>query len=971
MDWKAILADLRAHLPPGEGSGPVRGSLRWLEAEMRERGANPASLRNIVYRDIGTPRDKAALASILNDLAKLAGRPELGPHSAPVAAPLPDELELLGRSKKRAFKQFVSGVRAGRAPRLIVSGRAGAGKTILLSQVERALLELQVPVRRLALAGEAGPVLGLPHLVGQSFAALGQAQTDAARAALPDHGALLVRVTRELSFAGGPPRDPLGRTVTPARWAQEQLLRRAPDGVAVLLAVEDPEGLDEQGTELIELRPPSPAEARTYLMGRLGVTRAEADRLVAETGRHLDRLALLGSLGSDTGEWAPGGIADLMADRDARALAEATAALQTLLPPGHPIPGPVLEAALGSDVSSLPAHARALVRGADGGWLPSAALQAAWPQVSPAARLAALRHVAGAEGTVDSGLRMSALAAVGDWAALATLVTRHPDDARHLPPLWPAIRQSAQGTQLETLARAVVGHHAGRGEYGHPRLRDGLFTLLESDRDVVRAWARVKLAESSLEAGNIEAAHLQLAHADVAAVLEPVTSLEPWARAAQADALLVEAALARWQGDLETATRKASDPRAEHGGPRALLWRGLIAKDAGRWPEALTALRAVPLSSPLLSGRARYQEGDLMLRLGLPGAGLRALDDAASRLEVAGGTAEELARVLARSGTALRRLGRAREGLERLGRALALLPQDLPRYGDAVPRARLLSEAAPAHLALGQPEEALRVAGEALALLSRSDGRRAEAGYRQRRTLLRVALAYLTRGLGRCYLQPLSGATCDSPDLAHARQLMDQLLLHGADASDRDLILRLDLHLSRALAEPDAQRAMQDASAGLSLARHPYEEAQARAVHADAQWRAGQPDQALAEINRAYALLRRVPGAVQDSSFPASISEVDPGLQAQLLTLEARIAVMDGTRTLLWLRDALQADGLAPFRTGVWREVGLTLETAHPGARDVVLTLHPAADLQVLRLSDALVQAEESLCGSRPRVGPS
>lgn len=48
MDWKAILADLRAHLPPGEGSGPVRGSLRWLEAEMRERGANPASLRNIV-----------------------------------------------------------------------------------------------------------------------------------------------------------------------------------------------------------------------------------------------------------------------------------------------------------------------------------------------------------------------------------------------------------------------------------------------------------------------------------------------------------------------------------------------------------------------------------------------------------------------------------------------------------------------------------------------------------------------------------------------------------------------------------------------------------------------------------------------------------------------------------------------------------------------------------------------------------
>ncbi|MFD1730454.1 hypothetical protein ACFSC4_04125 [Deinococcus malanensis] len=701
------------------------------------------------------------------------------------------------------------------------------------------------------------------------------------------------------------------------------------------------------------------------------MTRAEADRLVAETGRHLDRLAMLGSLGSGAGEWAPGGLADLMADRDARALAEATAALQSLVPSGQPIPGPLLSAALGTNIGALPAHARALVRGDDGGWTPSAALKATWSQVSPAARLAALRHVAGAEGTLEAGLRMAALAAVGDWAALSTLATRHPDDARHLPPLWPAIRQSAQGTELESLARAVVGHHAGRGEYGHPRLRDGLFSLLESDRDVVRAWARVKLAESSLESGNIEAAHLQLAHADVAAVLEPGAPLEPWARAAQADALLVEAALARWQGDLETATLKASDPRAEHGGPRALLWRGLIAKDAGRWPEALTALRAVPQSSPLLSGRARYQEGDLMLRLGLPGAGLQALDDAARRLELAGGTAEEQARVLARSGTALRRLGLAREGLERLNRALGLLPHDSPRHGDAVPRARLLSEAAPVYLALGRPDEALGVASEALALLAHSDGRRAEASYRQRRTVLRVALAYLTRGLGRCYLQPLSGATSDGPDLTHARQLMDQLLQHDADTSDRDQILRLDLHLSRSLAEPDPARAVQDASTGLALASHPYEEAQARAVHADALWRDGQPEEALAEVNRAYALLRRVPLAVHGSTFPSGTTDVDPGLQAQLLALEARITIRDGVRTLLWLRDALQVPGLGPFRRGVWREVGLTLERVHPQASAVVLTLHPAADLQVLRLPDALVQAEDSLCAGHVPATPS
>ena len=72
MDWKAVLSDLRAHLPPG-GGGVVRGSLRWLEAEMRASGANPSSVRNIIYRDVGTPADKAALRAVLAGLAVVPG----------------------------------------------------------------------------------------------------------------------------------------------------------------------------------------------------------------------------------------------------------------------------------------------------------------------------------------------------------------------------------------------------------------------------------------------------------------------------------------------------------------------------------------------------------------------------------------------------------------------------------------------------------------------------------------------------------------------------------------------------------------------------------------------------------------------------------------------------------------------------------------------------------------------------------
>lgn len=117
MDWKAALAEIRAALPPGSGAGGVqRGSLRWLEAELGARGGNPAALRNIVYRDVGTAADKRLLAELLRELAQEAGlRLDLGaPEQEP--APLPPELELLGRSKKRVYKQFLAGVRAGRTP---------------------------------------------------------------------------------------------------------------------------------------------------------------------------------------------------------------------------------------------------------------------------------------------------------------------------------------------------------------------------------------------------------------------------------------------------------------------------------------------------------------------------------------------------------------------------------------------------------------------------------------------------------------------------------------------------------------------------------------------------------------------------------------------------------------------------------------------------------------------------------------
>ncbi|PNY82776.1 hypothetical protein CVO96_00400 [Deinococcus koreensis] len=963
MDWRAVLTDLRAHLPAPTSGRQVRGSLRWLEAEMLAQGANPAALRNIVYRDVGTPQDKAALRSILAELAQEVGRPLPGAVTPAPPPALPEGLELLGRSKKRAYRQFLAGVRAGRAPRLIVTGRAGAGKTVLLGGVAQALEAAGVAVRRLSLSGDAAPTLALGESRGGAYAVQAQAQADAARRAVPEAGVWLIRVTDDLHFAGEPPRDLQGRPIPAARWAVDALLERAPAGVGVLLALESRRGLDSLQHEVIELTPPTRAEARRYLMARLGVPAQEADALVRDTGRHLDRLTLLVSLRS-----GDPGAGHLLSDPDTRRLVEASAALHAadLGRGDQPWPGALLRAALGQEPRRLPPHARALLRGSeDAGWSPSPVLQAAWPAVSLEARQRGLERLADAEPGADPSspadqeallpVRLGAMALLGDWAGLAAWVGTHPDDSRHLPPLWPLIRQSAGGTERETLARAVVSHHAGRGEYTESRIRDALFTLLESSRDPVRAWARVKLAESSLEGGAMDAARSQLQHPEVASIVAARAPLDAWTVAAQADALLVEAALARWQGDLVAATRAAGDPRTAVGGPRALLWRGLIAKDAGRWQEALEALQSVPASSPLLSARARYQEGDLRLRLGQATLALGALQDAAARLLSAGAAAEERARVLARSATALRRLGRPLEAQAQLERALALVPDDPRRRLDAVPRARLLSEGLPILLALGRPDEALAQGAAALALLRRSDLRPAETAYRERRTRYRLALAYLTRGLGVPYLQPFGGPQADHPDLAQARTLLDGLIAQAPGGSDREQMLLFDMRLSRALAEPEPLRALEHAGWALEMTAHPYEEAQARAMRAEARLRSGQADAALLDINRAHALLRRVHSGPGVPGGPdAGLRPPDPGLLAQLLALEARASIQEGARTLSWLSGALGERELAPFRPGVWREAGLALERGHPDPWAVLLAFAPGHPLDDLRPPDAL-----------------
>ena len=125
----------------------------------------------------------------------------------------------------------------------------------------------------------------------------------------------------------------------------------------------------------------------------------------------------------------------------------------------------------------------------------------------------------------------------------------------------------------------------------------------------------------------------QYAHPEVEEALALLAQAEdPRLRASAA---LMRAAVERWKGDYEKAARYAERAAELSVAPflkdRVQLWRGLVAKDLGRYEEALTALAQVG-HDPLLLGRARYQMGDLLMRLGSPEArarmeeGLKALE---------------------------------------------------------------------------------------------------------------------------------------------------------------------------------------------------------------------------------------------------------------------------------------------------------------------------------------------------------
>src|SRR5690625_3425506 len=142
--WRAIFEQVRLAADNQRDEHGTLGSINWLRRQMELRNANPNVVRNIIYRDKGRLEDKRALFNILDELWRSTGRdrlssPELEALLSPAAGAESEVMQLLGREKMQAYRRFISGLRAGESPRLLITGKAGSGKTLLSDTIQQAL----------------------------------------------------------------------------------------------------------------------------------------------------------------------------------------------------------------------------------------------------------------------------------------------------------------------------------------------------------------------------------------------------------------------------------------------------------------------------------------------------------------------------------------------------------------------------------------------------------------------------------------------------------------------------------------------------------------------------------------------------------------------------------------------------------------------------------------------------------------
>ncbi len=962
--WPDLLRRLRAGLSVRRDGGKVVGSLRWLEDELGRRGGNSAALRNIVYRDIGTPEDKRLLQEIISDLELEAGFGS-GRAAVDAAKPPAEDSSHLSLGKRRLYRRFLAGVRRQKPVRMLVVAPPGAGKTILVDALSQAL----PGSLRLRLEGDLAPDLerlaarmGLePSLVTRTLGALDERAAYAVNGALQQELSralvlgisqfthpLLIRVGENSTLGGHPLRLPTGEACSAAAWVWYHLLAPlAQQGPALFVALSSADGLPSESSgelgeyrEVLPLPSPSLEDARKFVRAKLPyLPPADVERIVRQAGRDYDALGLLTLLSAVTENIEPD--APLPPVRDT-ALRDFLLVLEVCFSPEFPDAElSFLEALLGGPLSERRDLERAFLE-VTGQLVRPTRPELPGRLLAPLnlRKPAALLHRHALQLALEAGNSARALhhALYGEaWDILPQLQT----SGTALDLAWKTAQAVGYPAEVtEHLARLLVAEYALRGQYHHPEMLAALETLGNSNDENVRAWAAVKQAEALVNDAQYAEARQLLDSSGAGS--DPVT---------QAEHALSRAAVTRWEGrpeqayalldEAESFAAMASVDQAPGLQVKIRLWRSLCTKDLGDWQQALPLLEQMmqePGASPLQRARAAYQLGDALMRLGQQSLALQSLEVAVQGLETHRAGPDEQSRVMARLATVLRRLGRLSEAQQMIERAIAL-------DTDTFTHARALSEAVPLYAAQGDLQPALLAGRQAWATFSEAESvRPSEARYRRLRVEYRVALAYLARGLQVPYLPPMGGAQIDHPDLVHARTLL--LSVQGSlpdNQADRLASLRVDVSLALAVASPEPMQAQAHARAAVAAAVHAYQQAQARIGLVEALLRGGQHAAALLEVGRAYRAAR------QAAQLTGHTEWDEPGLQAWLVLLEFGASLSDDL-SAAWsqLQLALQDQRLRPFHGALAAQAGAMLTAAGQDDLAAELTADP-----LLAASDA------------------
>ena len=486
-----------------------------------------------------------------------------------------------------------------------------------------------------------------------------------------------------------------------------------------------------------------------------------------------------------------------------------------------------------------------------------------------------------------------------DWNALEAWLKRWSIPQALLHRLWHQAESELSGRErFEAIALQVAAHYVRLGSYTHP---DALraFALLEgSERPEVRLWTNLKQAEGAVLKGHIEEAETLLKAAEVA-TLEPSLKVER---------TLIEASIARWRSDWQTATRLVNEtarplldsvPTSDAAGQlihaKVAVWAGLIAKDQGDLSTALNEFRSVIPGDDLVQARVAFQIGDILLQLGHFDEALSVLNDAVQRAHRSEALIQEQTRFLARRA----RLHRLRADFDKADADFNEAHAILQSKGEedlelAFWRAKLEDEQALLHLAKGQFDRAIFVLKNNQDRFSKYEqGYGVDASYRKLRSGLRLALAYGLRAHAQPFIQPLKlKADVFHQDLEHARHLvktLDQTVAARAAAGEPYGYLECYTLLLGSLLAHNPQDAVQAAQKATHLARVSYQEAESYAYLGSAHLRLGQTDDVLAASRQGQEALQQVR---QQSSVTTEKSDV--GLETWLRNLELQAFILKG-----------------------------------------------------------------------------